>query len=263
VLRAGQFNTFEAQLKDARGSRIFVDESSFSITQGAITAQSTTSRAFAIALAGNRAETLIPKGSPLPARGCLNLVTAHDVIAGNPKSILRTYVLEGGNARADRNIGIGTIELHGSDLRRTLPAGSEVEVRYTLDVSRNLSAEAFFPFVNETCVMARMPTVPSLLPHEIELELLKEKDRLDDLERAVPRGLDPEIGQEILLIEQAAEAAASDIDARQTAALRLLEVKVALDASETLWGWELLVTEWNSYRGCGRNHRRRRRCNQA
>jgi hypothetical protein len=33
---------------------------------------------------------------------CLKLAAAHDVIAGNPKSILRMYVLEGANARADR-----------------------------------------------------------------------------------------------------------------------------------------------------------------
>jgi molecular chaperone DnaK len=249
VLRAGQYNTFEVHLKDARGSRISVDDGSFSITQGVMTAPSTTSRPFAIALAGNRVETLIPKGSPLPAKGCLSLVTAHDVIAGNPKSILRTYVLEGANGRADRNIGIGTIELHGSDLIRSLPAGSEVEIRYALDVSRNLSAEAFFPDANETCVMMRMPTLPTLLPREIELELLKEKDRFDDLERAVPQGLDPEIGEQIMLIEQAAEAAANDNDARQNAALKLLEVKAALDASETLWEWELLVAEWNNYRG--------------
>jgi molecular chaperone DnaK len=249
VLRAAQFNTFEVHLKDARGSRISVDDGSFSITQGVMTAPSTTSRPFAIVLAGNRVETLIPKGSALPAKGCLKLVTAHDVIAGNPDSILRTYVLEGGNARADRNIGIGTIELHGSDLSRTLLANSEVEIRYALDVSRNLSAQAFFPDANETCVMMRMPTLPTLLPREIELELLKEKDRIDDLERAVPHGVAPEIGQQILLIEQAAEAAANDIDAQQNAALRLLEVKVALDASETLWAWELLVAEWNNYRG--------------
>jgi hypothetical protein len=64
------------------------------------------------------------------------LVTAHDVIAGNPKSILRMYVLEDANARAGRNIEI--IELRGSDLGRTFSAGSEVEIRYALVCTRGV-----------------------------------------------------------------------------------------------------------------------------
>jgi hypothetical protein len=67
---------------------------------------------------------------------CLKLVTAHDVIAGNPKSILRMYVLEDANARAGRNIEI--IELRGSDLGRTFSAGSEVEIRYALVCTRGV-----------------------------------------------------------------------------------------------------------------------------
>lgn len=247
VLRANQFNTFDVHLKDAKGSRIPADEGTFSIRQGFVIGSQTTSRAFSVALAGNRIATLIPKGSPLPAKGFLPLVTAHDVIAGNEKSSLRTYVLEGANARADRNICIGTFELHGTDLEKTLPADSEVEIRYALDESRNLSAQLFFPRFNETCVMVRNATLPGLLPGEIELELLKEKDRLDDLERAVPSGLDPELAQQIVAIEHA--AASDGPDAKQDVALKLLELKAAMDASETLWAWELRVTEWNDYRG--------------
>jgi hypothetical protein len=69
---------------------------------------------------------------------CLKLAAAHDVIAGNPKSILRMYLLEGANARADRNIEIGIIELRGSDFGRTFSAGSEVEIRYALVCTRGV-----------------------------------------------------------------------------------------------------------------------------
>jgi molecular chaperone DnaK len=252
VLRPKRVNSFEVHLKDAQGSRISPDESSFSITQGPLDTQATTSRPVAIALADNLAEVMIRNGSPLPAKGCLKFNTAHDVIAGNPNSILRTYVLEGTETRSDRNIGIGTMELHGSDLRRTLRAGEEVEIRYQLDESKNLSAEAFFPAVNETCVMVRMPSLPNLLPGEIDLELRKEKDRLADIERAAPESMDPMIDQQILLIERERRAATEDQDAQQKAALQLLELKAAIDAVEKLCEWELLATELKDFRGPAR-----------
>ncbi|MGB8538680.1 MAG: Hsp70 family protein [Acidobacteriaceae bacterium] len=247
VLRPRLVNSFEVHLEDPRGSRIIADDSSFSITQGLI-ADMTTSKTLAVALANNVAEVLLRKGSPLPAKGCHRYTTAHDVIAGDPRSVLRTYFLEGDYTRSDRNIAIGSIELHGSDLRRTLGAGAEVEIRYQLDQSKNLSAEAFFPGVNETCVMVRMRSLPELLTAEIELELIKEKDRLADIERAAAESVDPTIGQEILLIEREKRAAAEDPDAQQKAPLQLLELKAAIDEMERLYEWDLLSTELNDFR---------------
>ena len=252
VLRPKQVNSFEIHLNDARGSRISTGDSSFTITHGLVVAPATTSRGLAIALVDNVAEVIVRKGSPLPAKGSHRFTTAHDVIAGDPKSILRTYVLEGEYSRSDRNVGIGSIELRGSDLRRTLLAGEEVEIRYELDGSKTLSAEAFFPAVNETCVMVRVPRRPTLLPGEIEVELKKENDRLADIKRACPEIVDPLIAKQILVIEGEEQAAAEEPDARQKAAEQLLELKAAIDAMEKLSEWELLTTEQDSFRGRAR-----------
>ena len=252
VLRPKQVNSFEIQLNDARGSRISTGESSFSVTQGLAVAQTTTSRGLAVALADNVAEVIVRKGSPLPAKGSRKFTTAHDVITGDPKSILRTYFLEGEYTRSDRNIGIGTIELRGSDLGRTLLAGEEVEIRYELGDSKTLSAEAFFPAVNETCVMVRISKRPTLLPGEIEVELKKENDRLADIKRACPEIVDPLIAKQILVIEGEEQAAVQEPDARQKAAEQLLELKAAIDAMEKLSEWELLTTEQDGFRGRAR-----------
>jgi molecular chaperone DnaK len=252
VLRPKQVNSFEVQLNDARGSRISAGESSFSITQGLAVAQATTSRGLAIALADNVAEVVVRKGSPLPAKGSHKFATAHDVIAGDPKSILRTYFLEGEYTRSDRNIGIGSFELRGSDLRRTLLAGEDVEIRYRLDESKTLSAEAFFPVVNETCVMVRIYRRAALLPGEIDLELRKEKSRLAAIERADPESVDPMIAKQILVIEGEKQAAAGEPDAQQKAAQQILELKAAIDAMEKLSEWELLTTDLDNFRGRAR-----------
>jgi molecular chaperone DnaK len=244
-------------LNDARGSRISVEESSFSITHGIVSPQSTTSRGLSIALADNVAEVMIRKGSPLPAKGTQIFKTAHDVIAGDPKSILRTYVLEGDCARSDRNIAIGSIELRGTDLHRTLRAGEDAEIRYELDESKILSAEAFFPAVNETCVMVRIPERPRLLPGEIDQEVRIANDRLAPIKRAAPENVDPLIDQQILLIEREKQAAAEDADAQQKAAQQVLEIKVLIDAMEKSSEWELLAVELDNFR------RRARKLSQA
>ena len=257
VLRPKRPNSFEVQLNDARGSRISVDDSSFSITHGLAVAQSTTSRDLRIALVDNSAEVMVRKGSPLPAKGTQLFKTAHDVIAGDPKSILRTWILEGESDRSDRNIAIGSIELRGSDLHRTLSAGQDAEIRFQLSESKILSAEAFFPDVNETCVMVRLTARPALLPGEIDLELGNEKERLAAVERAAPGNVDPLIDQQILLVEREKEAAADNADARQKAAQQLLEIKVLIDAMEKSSEWELLALELDNLR------RRARKLSQA
>jgi molecular chaperone DnaK len=248
VLRPKRVNAFEVQLNDARGSRITVDDSSFSITHGLGVAQSTTSRDLRIALADNVAEVMIRKGSPLPVKGIGEFKTAHDVIAGDPTSIVRTYILEGESTRSDRNIAIGTIELRGSDLRRNLPAGEEVEIRVLLDESKILSAEAFFPAANETVVMVRQSKRPALLPSEIDHELRIVNDRIAAIKRAAPENMDPSFDKRVIQIEQEKEAAAEDIDARQKAAQQVIELKAVIDELERLSEWELLAVELDNFR---------------
>jgi molecular chaperone DnaK len=257
VLREKRVNSFEIQLNDVRGSRISVDESSFSITHGIVVASATTSRGLLIALADNVAEVMIRKGSPIPAKVTHIFKTAHDVIAGDPKSILRTYVLEGECTRSDRNIAIGTIELNGTDLRRTLPAGEEVEIRYSLDESKILSAEAFFPVVNETVVMVRKHSRIGLRPGDIDQEVRLVNDRIAAIKRAAPENVEPMLDQKLILIEQEKQAACEDPDAQQKAAQQLLEIKVFIDAMEKSSEWELLAVELDNFR------RRARKLSQA
>lgn len=248
VLRPKRVNIFEVQLNDARGSRTSVGDNSFSITHGLDVAQATTSRDLRVALVDNVSEVMIRKGSPLPAKNAKPFKTAHDVVAGDPKSIWRTFVLEGEFTRSDRNIAIGTIELRGSDLRRTLSAGQDVEIRFRLDESKALSAEAFFPEVNETCPMVRFGGRPALLPSEIDLEVGNEKERLAAVRRAAPDNVDPLIDQQFVLVEREKQAASEDPDAKQKAAQQLIEIKVLIDAMEKSSEWELLAVELDKFR---------------
>ncbi|HKV90944.1 MAG TPA: Hsp70 family protein [Candidatus Angelobacter sp.] len=249
ALRARKANSFNVQIRDSSGTHLVTGESHFTITHGLPEVHATTSKAFRVALENNESHIIVPKGSPLPAKGQQQLVTSHEVVAGNPKSTLKIYVLEGDDSRADRNYGIGLIELNGNDLRRSLPAGEVVDVTYRIDDSKTLSAEAIFPSIREARQMVYLPERPSLTVDEIELEIRKEKDRLEEVERAAPEKVGSQIGQHIVLIEKEKVAAADDPDARQKAAQQLIELKQAIDILQRSSEWELLVADLESYRG--------------
>jgi molecular chaperone DnaK len=201
-----------------------------------------------VALADNTVGRLIAKGAPLPAKGERAFDTVHEVVAGDPESVLKIYVLEGDNQRADRNIAIGLVELKGTDLRRTLPAGERVTIRYKLDESKTLSAEVFFEFVKESRLMVRQYERPTLTASEIEVELEHEKARMVEVKNAAPTISVSGIEQTIAEIQSEAAVAGFEPDAGQKSAQRMLEVKDAIDALHKSSEWDLLITELKDYR---------------
>jgi molecular chaperone DnaK len=247
VLRAKRANSFEIQIRDANGTNLAASGCNFTITHGLAIAQATTSKAFSVALEKNEAHVIIPKGAPLPAKGTQTFVSAHDVFAGNIKSALRIYVLEGDDQRADRNYGIGLMELRGNELSKSLPAGETIEITYRLDDSKTLSAEAIFPALREVRQMMRHSERPSLTAEEIDIEISKEKERLGAVQRAAPQKIGSDIGRQIVLLEKEKVAAADDPDSRQKAAQQLIELKQALDDLQKSSEWELLVADFEEY----------------
>jgi molecular chaperone DnaK len=247
VLRPKRSNVFDISLRNAAGQPLRISEGSFAITNGLVVVQATTSRGFGVALVDNEAQTIIPKGTPLPAKGTQRFLSAHEVVAGDPRSVLRVYVLQGEEARSDRNFQIGLMELRGDELGRSLPGGETVEITYKLDESSNLSAEAVFPSLREARTMRRDNQRPALSADEIDAELQKEKKRLAEVQRAAPEKVSSQIGRDILVVERESVAAPDDIDARQKATQKLIELKKAVDALEQSSEWELLLAELASY----------------
>jgi molecular chaperone DnaK len=247
-LRARKANTFDVEVLDTKGSRFPTNDASFTITQGLAPVQATTSRAFSVALADNTIGPLIAKGVPLPAKGERSFETAHEVLAGDSDSILKIYVLEGDNPRADRNIAIGLVELKGSDLRRTLPAREIVKIRYKLDESKTLSAEAFFEFVKESRPMVREYERPTLSPNEIEIEVRNEKTRLSEVQNAASAISVSSVERKLSEVQAEVAMSAVEPDSGQKAAQRMLEVKQAVDILEKSSAWELLTKELDDYR---------------
>ena len=90
ALRAKKLNAFGVHLRNFRGELIVVDASIFTVSHGvAPTAQATSSYAFSVALADNGTHVVVPKTTPLPAKGSQRLLAAHTVKAQDPESVLK------------------------------------------------------------------------------------------------------------------------------------------------------------------------------
>jgi molecular chaperone DnaK len=57
--------------------------------------------------------------------------------------------VEGENELADRNLRIGDLHIDAANIRRDLPAGTEVEVTLRMDESRIITVTAYVPILDE------------------------------------------------------------------------------------------------------------------
>jgi molecular chaperone DnaK len=251
VLRAKKANAFQVEIRDAAGTLVRTgSDCGFNITHGLAVAKATTSQAFSVALEDNAIQIIIPRGTPLPAKGTQTFHTNREIVAGNPKSILPIYVVEGDHPRADRNRKVGEVTVRGNEIKRSLPLGETVEITYRLDESKNLSVEAVFSVLREPIAARYNAELIELDTEEIEIELQKERARLERIEQAAPDMVNTEASQQIVAIERVKDAAAAvgEHDAKQAAMNRLIELKKVLDALERSSSWEILVAKFESYR---------------
>jgi molecular chaperone DnaK len=248
VLRAKKSNEFRLEVTDARGSVIAPDPSQFTITHGLQVAQAITSRSFGIALDNNEFVPLVPKGTPLPAKGIATFQTSKAVSAGSAESALRVYVLEGEHARADRNLEIFVMELRGTNCKRSVPAGETVEVTFRIDESRVLSATAFVPFLNQTIDTLKplQTRTDSRNPTEVQVELDREGERCKELREIAPTDsvLSEFADRAAELRSELNAANAGDLEARQKMVSNLLDLKATLDAVEDRTKWERLLSDF-------------------
>src|SRR5260370_6834880 len=98
---------FTVEVRESTGSALKSDGGEFTITHGLAIGQATLSRSFGVAVLGNEYAIVMPRDTPLPAKGMHTLYTLDSLLAGDATSVLKVYILEGENPRPDRNTSIG------------------------------------------------------------------------------------------------------------------------------------------------------------
>jgi molecular chaperone DnaK len=259
----GKANKFQIELCDATGVVCPVRPDTLTYTVGVAPGAPPLIHSMGVALANNEVRWFFQKGASLPARQRKDLKTTVNIRQSQAGDLVKVPVIEGQNLRADRNKLIGTLEIRADNLRRDIPAGSDVEVTLEVNESRLVKASAYIPLVDqefetELTLEGSTPDVEAL-----KEDLVCEKKRLDAArQKAETTGDDT--AQRVLLqkvdgenmvenIEDSLEAAGGDRDAADKAQNRLIDLKVAIDQVEDSLEWPSLVAEAENQLNNSRN----------
>jgi len=256
TLREKKVNTFKLSLFDKFGNKISSEPDSFTITQGISVAEPPLIRSIGVELEDGSFSKHLSKGISLPVRSERIIYhTTKTVNPGEDKNAINIHVDEGESGIADRNRRVGTLIITGSDIKRTFPENSEIEIIVSVDQSRIVTAEAYSSLLDQKFSKILVDRVsPKLEPEHIARDLEEEEKRLEKLkqkaygikEKNIEEKLsDGEVDEEINEIRSDIQAAkGGDPDAMEKADRGLKEFKQKLDSVEYLSNWPIALKQY-------------------
>jgi len=157
-LNTGKSNGFSISLFDKTGTIYPCEPDSFTVIQGLKAANATLPYDLCIDVYNTQIgkQRLIDfsglkKNQSLPAKGKETLKTQKDIRPGNKQDVLKIPFYNGEKeSRAILNNYAGIILITGDDLPEFLPKDSDVEVTLEVDSSRRITANFYFPYIDET-----------------------------------------------------------------------------------------------------------------
>ncbi|THV43416.1 Hsp70 family protein [Glycomyces buryatensis] len=236
-------NTFTITLRDRQGTTVATDPPSLTYRHAdLIGAAPTLSHSISIGLSDNSLLPLLGKGTELTARKRQSVFTTVAVNKNAGTGLIRVPLVSGERPRVDRNTVIGQLELRPGEVRRDVPAGSEVEVEVSVDTSFRATAEAYVPILDEEFeidVDLARSTAPSLADLRADRFKLEQRyddlrDRASDVEAPEARGLLDRFDSQDTLsdVDQLLRQAEVDPDATATCQVRLRDAHTVLDEVE-------------------------------
>ena len=178
----GKANPFRIELHDPQGNLCEAMPNTFNITYGISILEQQLIHSIGVAMANNETDYLFTKGTPLPVRRRKVHKMAHFVQKGKENDSIRIPVVEGENQhRADRNKLLGALVIKATDIKRDVPAGSEVEISIDIDQSRIIRTKAYIPILDEEFEQI-LEFEQSTPDHDkLEKEVKLEKARLEKM----------------------------------------------------------------------------------
>lgn len=250
----GERNVYAIELFDPNGVKQKTSPENFSYTIGAVVEEQPLINSMGIALANNEYDRLFEKGRSLPLKTSRDYRTVNALRQGDTADVFKIPVVEGELERADRNRLVGMLEIRGEEIRRDLPAHSEVEVSLKIDESRIITVAAYVPLLDEEFAtkldMKRQAPNPDTLQRDYDAEMKRLREAKTKAANATADGehvrrLIDELDDSPLLreIKEAVAAAKGDPDAAAKCEKRLLELKLKLDDITDALEWPSLVAD--------------------
>lgn len=249
----GVQNTFTIQLRDGTGTPCAAEPSQFNYTIGLVIEEQTIIHNLGVATSDNKVALHFTKGQGLPAKCTKTYRTATALGKGQSGPVIKIPIVEGDQELADRNVLIGSVEIRSDAIKRDLPAGSEIEVKLAMDVSRLLTVVAYVPLLDEEFPAkielggkVRQPDLATL-----KQERDREAQRLAALKASPVPADSPAVKALKSLegsapwkhLEQTLSREGSDFDALLKADRELLDFKLQLDEIAAQIEWPAAVQE--------------------
>ena len=244
-------NVFAIQLADARGTLQKTVPDELVYTVGMAPPDQQVINSLGVEITNNECEILLPKGTSLPAKKTGVYRTTKALAKGESGEMLNIPVVEGENPKADRNALQGILTVKCTDIRRDIPAGSEVEVTLRMDEDRIIRARAYITMLDEEYEVVFTQESKTPDARRLKKELHNENERLNELARkscssSAAQKLQTKIkeqkakGEEL---EDLVETAQGDVDAANKAEDRILKLKASLDRIESEFEWPETVKD--------------------
>jgi len=249
----GKMHTFLIELCDANGRQVPTTPDHLTYVLGLAPSDPPLIHSLGVAMANNRMDVFIPKGTALPARKRVVHRSALTLRKGQAGDRILIPVVEGENVqRADRNRLIGSLEITGAKIQRDVPMGAEIEITVEIDQSRLLRTRAYIPLLDEEFVDVLKFDQGVLDLKQLRREVTAVKARLQDIRFKADQVREPK-AMEVLQridrewmerdVEASLDAADNDPDAADKCQNRLLDLKATLDEAETSLQWPALVSQ--------------------
>ncbi|MGA3169657.1 MAG: Hsp70 family protein [Chthoniobacteraceae bacterium] len=256
----GLRNSFVIELRDGAGSLQKTEPDRLTYTIGAVVEEQPLMNSIGLVRANNSVAWFFKKGSGLPLKKKWpeTFVTARAFQHGDPSSALRLPIVEGENDIGDRNSFVGSLIISGAQIKREIPAGSEVEVTLKVNESRIVTVNAYVQVLDEEfqceCDMIKKSALEPDLKKDCEFqfkrlaELMEKAEGMSDDQAA--RQLRELQGSELLReVRENLRSAAADSLAAQICDKRLLELKLKLDEIENALKWPTTLADVKEWRG--------------
>ena len=256
---AGDRNTFAIELYDASGRRQKINPDTLTYTVGVGgDVEQPLIHSMGIAHANNEYERLFEKGRGLPLKATTDVRTILPIRKGQTGELIKIPIIEGEHELADRNRRIDDITIDAANIRRDLPAGSEVEVTLRMDESRMITVTVYVPLLDEE--FSKKVTLQfkganaDFLKEDFDDEMKRfreVKSKATGVAASNAEKLVQAVENSPLLqrVKELLPIAGGDLDAALECEMRLLELKPKLDEAANALEWPALVAEARSQLG--------------
>lgn len=254
----GERNTFVIDLYDPSGLKQKITPDSLTYTISTPPPEQPLINSMGIALANNEYDKLFVKGRGLPLKATRDYRTIQPIRQGQTGELIKIPIVEGENDLADRNRHIDDLLIEAGNIRRDLPAGSEVEVTLRMDESRIITVTAYVPLLDDQFskqIELRHKSANSeFLKRDFENEMKRFREvkaKASGAAAGTAQQLLQEVEESPLLrrVKELLPVAEGDASASIECEKRLLELKPKLDEAANALEWPALVAESRDWLG--------------